>query len=386
MRGGMLAVLATAVLVLAAGCAAEPAPTPSPPTATATPTPSPTPTDPIAGMTLDDRVGQLFMVGTAVDGADPATLSAVADRHAGGVFLHGRSTAGIDATAGLVAQFTGLVAPTAPPLWVATDQEGGDVQVLSGPGFEGIPSALTQAQGGCGPIRTAALRWGGQLAAVGVTMNLAPVVDIVTSPETARQNPPIGRLNREYGFDAASVSSCAGAFAQGMRVAGILPTFKHFPGLGRTTANTDYSADVVDTVVTAAAPDVDVYRTLLAQGQGVVMMSTAVYAQIDPSAPAAFSSVIVTDLLRRDLRFDGVVMTDDLSATAQVARWTPGERAVLAVRAGVDLLLVSADPAVFPEMYDAVLQAARTDPAFAAQVDAAARRIVQLKASFPGAD
>jgi len=217
-------------------------------------------------------------------------------------------------------------------------------------------------------------------------MNLAPVVDIVTSPETARQNPPIGRLNREYGFDAASVSSCAGAFAQGMRVAGILPTFKHFPGLGRTTANTDYSADVVDTVVTAAAPDVDVYRTLLAQGQGVVMMSTAVYAQIDPSAPAAFSSVIVTDLLRRDLRFDGVVMTDDLSATAQVARWTPGERAVLAVRAGVDLLLVSADPAVFPEMYDAVLQAARTDPAFAAQVDAAARRIVQLKASFPGAD
>jgi beta-N-acetylhexosaminidase len=388
MRGVTLAATITVSLALVVGCAPSSDPRPSATSRTPVPpapsaTPSPTPTDPVAGMSLEDRVGQLFMVGTSVDGADPVSLAAVANSHVGGVFLHGRSAAGTEAIAALVAQFTTLPAASAPPLWIATDQEGGDVQVLTGPGLEDMPTALTQAQGGCGPIRTAALRWGTQLAAAGITMNLAPVVDIVTSPEVARQNPPIGRLNRQYGFDEATVARCAGAFAQGMRVAGILPTFKHFPGLGRTVANTDYSADVVDTEVTASSPDVDVYRTLLAQGAGVVMMSTAVYQGIDPSAPAAFSPAIVTDLLRHDLGFDGVVMTDDLSATAQVAAWAPGDRAVLSIRAGVDLLLVSADPAVFPQMYDAVLQAARNDPAFAEQVDAAARRILELKQSFP---
>ncbi len=386
MRRAMVTAGIAVLALLGTGCAADSAPTRTP-SPSATPTPTATAAaDPLAGLSLEDRVGQLFMVGTGVEGADPATLSAVADRHVAGVFLHGRSDAGVDATAALIGQFTGAVADTAPPLWVATDQEGGDVQVLSGPGFEAIPSALTQAQGGCGPLRTASLRWGTQLAAAGVNMNLAPVVDIVTSPETARQNPPIGRLNRQYGFDAASVAACAGAFAQGMRVAGVLPTFKHFPGLGRTAANTDYAADVVDDVVTAAAEDVAVYRTLLAQGTAVVMMSTAVYQGIDPSAPAAFSPQVVTGLLRDQVGFDGVVMTDDLSATAQVEAWAPAERALLAVRAGVDLLLVSADPAVFPEMYDAVLQQARDDPAFAAQVDAAVTRVLTLKATFPGAD
>jgi len=385
----LTAVLALGAMALCAvGCApaavsAKTTPTASA-SATAIPTPDPTPVDPLDGMSLEDRVGQLFMVGTPVEGADPATLAAVADRHVGGIFLHGRSSAGTDATAALVSQFTALVPEGAPPLWVATDQEGGDVQVLSGPGFEDMPTALTQAQGGCGPLRTASLRWGGQLAAAGVNVNLAPVLDIVTSPESARANPPIGRLNRHYGYDAATVAACAGAVAQGLRVAGVLPTFKHFPGLGRASANTDFSADVVDTEVTADAPDVDVYRTLLAQGAAIVMLSTAVYDRIDPSAPAAFSPAVVTDLLRGRLGFDGVVMTDDVSATAQVRRWTPAERAVLTIRAGADVVLVSADPGVFAEMYDAVLAQAQTDPVFAEQVDAAARRILALKARFPG--
>jgi beta-N-acetylhexosaminidase len=391
MRGATVVATALAVMLLAAGCAPDATPRPTrsadashggEPAASGSPTPSPT-LDPVDALSLEDRVGQLFMVGTPVEAADPVTLSAVADRHVGGVFLHGRSAAGAPATAALVSQLTSRNPAGAPALWVATDQEGGDVQVLSGPGFEDMPTALTQGQNGCGPLRTGALRWGTQLATAGITMNLAPVADIVTSPDTARQNPPIGRLNRQYGFEEKTVAACAGAFAQGMRVAGILPTFKHFPGLGRTTANTDYSSDVVDSEVTPASPDVDVYRTLLAQGTGVVMMSAAVYSGIDPSAPAVFSPGVVTGLLRDDLGFDGVVMTDDISATAQVAAWAPGDRAVLAVRAGVDLLLVSADPAVFPEMYDAVLATARTDPEFARQVDAAAARILHLKETFP---
>ncbi|WP_314457599.1 glycoside hydrolase family 3 N-terminal domain-containing protein [uncultured Microbacterium sp.] len=382
----------TALLLLAAltltACAPTAAPTVSPtatsaPAPTRTPTPTPTPTpDPLAGMSVADRVGQMFMVGTSVDGADPTTLAAVADDHIGGIFLHGRSDAGTQAIAGLVSQFTTAAGADNSELWVATDQEGGTVQVLSGPGFDGIPSAVEQAQQPDAQLRENASTWGAQLAAAGVNMNLAPVADIVTSPEFAASNPPIGELAREYGYDGATVAAKSGAFAAGMRDGGVLPTFKHFPGLGHVDDNTDYSTGVTDEVVTPDGPDVGVYRTVLSQGPAVVMLSTADYALIDPGVPAAFSSRVV-GVLRDGAGFEGVVTCDDLSAADQVGGYSPADRATLAVDAGVDLLLVSADPSVYPEMHQAVLARAQADPAFAAKVDAAVTRILAQKASMP---
>lgn len=366
------------VLSLAA-CAPEPPAPPPTSSATATPTPTPTPApDPLEGLSLEQRVGQLFMVGTSVGAPDPVTLAAVSQQHAGGVFLHGRSGAGVDAAAAFTQTFRDAHVAGDPALWIATDQEGGDVQVLSGPGFDSIPTALTQSASDEAALRADAGRWGAQLRAAGVGMNLAPVADIVSGPDAV--NPPIGALNREYGFDEASVVTKAGAFAAGMRDAGVVPTLKHFPGLGRVTANTDYRTGVTDDVVGADSPDVAVYRGLLAQGPAVVMVSSAVYSRIDATAPAVFSPAVVTDILRKRVGFDGVVITDDVSAAAQVAAWSPADRAILAVSAGVDIVLVSADATVFPEMYQAVLAKASSDPAFAETVDAAATRVVEAKA------
>jgi beta-N-acetylhexosaminidase len=371
-------------VVALSGCVPEPTPTATA-TVVATPTASPTPTptpDPLAGMSLPDKVGQLFMVGTSVTGADPTTLAAVRDDHIGGIFLHGRSDAGIQATADLVAGFTSTVGAGRPELWVATDQEGGDVQVLSGPGFDGIPFARDQGEWDDVGLRNNAAVWGRQLAEAGVTMNLAPVADIVDGPDAAQNNPPIGQLNRQYGYDGATVAAKAGAFAQGMRDGGILPTFKHFPGLGHVRENTDTRTDVTDDVVTLDGPDVGVYSTVLRQGPAVVMLSTAIYTRIDSSAPAAFSPTVV-GVLRNTVGFDGVVTVDDLSAAQQVQPWSPADRATLAIDAGVDLLLVSADPSVYPEMHRAVLARAQGDPAFAVKVDAAARRVLVAKAAMP---
>ena len=379
----ILLLLATLTLT---ACAPTPASSPSAspsPTASRTPTPTPTPTpDPLAGMSLEDKVGQMFMVGTSVDGADATTLAAVRDDHIGGIFLHGRSDAGAQTIAGLVGGFTSTVGTDRPALWVATDQEGGTVQVLSGPGFDDIPSAVDQGQQSDSDLRSNAATWGGQLAQAGVNMNLAPVADIVTSPETAQSNPPIGQLAREYGYDGATVAAKAGAFASGMRDGGVLPTFKHFPGLGHVGDNTDTTAGVTDDFVTADGADVGVYATVLPQGAAVVMLSTAVYAKIDPNAPAAFSPTVVS-VLRDRVGFGGVVTTDDLSAAQQVQAWSPADRATLAVEAGIDLLLVSADSSVYPEMHEAVVSRARSDSGFAAKVDAAARRILEQKASMP---
>lgn len=386
MRALLRLTLVAALLALT-GCAASP---PGPPPSSAppsTPTPTPTPTvDPIADLSLEQRVGQLFMVGTSTSAATPATIAAVSKRHAGSIFLHGVTTASTGDIASLVRQFTGLVDDASTggvPLWIATDQEGGEVQVLHGSGFDRMPSALQQGRLPAAQLQSDATGWGRELAAAGLNMNLAPVAAIVTSPQTAAHNPPIGALDRQYGFDEQTVTAGAGAFAQGMRDAGIVPTIKHFPGLGHVGKNTDTSANVVDTVIGPDSPEVDVYRTLLSQGPAVVMVSSAIYDKIDASSPAVFSPTVVTGLLRGQLGFQGVVMTDDVSAAVAVAAWTPPQRAVLALQAGVDVILLSNRPGEYTAMYDAVLAKAKADPAFAQLVDAAARRVVEAKTTGP---
>jgi len=381
-RRATVGLLAVAV-ALSAGCAPEPRPEPIPATPTLTPDPTPTSTstvapDPAAALTDAACVGQVLMVGTTVDAVSPEAAAAIRDRGVGGLFLHGRSTAGAVATADLVAQFRALVSDGAPPLWVATDQEGGEVQVLRGPGFDDMPYAIRQADLAPAALRAAATTWGGQLAAADIDINLAPVADVVTSAATRFGNPPIGALGRQYGYDEQAVAAAAGAFADGMRASGVLPTFKHFPGLGRVDANTDYTADVLDTVVSADSPDVDVYRELTASGPSLVMVGTARYENIDGENPAAFSPAVL-ELLRDRVGFDGVVITDDLSAAASAEIVAPGDRAVEALAAGVDIVLASADPTVLPAMYDAVLARAQADPAFTDRLRESCGRVLTAK-------
>ncbi|SDQ62585.1 glycoside hydrolase family 3 N-terminal domain-containing protein [Microbacterium sp. cf332] len=383
-----LAVVVAGVLAAAVGCAPEAdrgVPTTAAPAAPAeSPTPMPTPSpDAAASLGLEGCVGQVLMVGTPVDTIAPDAAAAIRDRGVGGLFLHGRSTAGVASTAALVEQFRAMPPAGTPALWVATDQEGGEVQVLRGPGFDDIPYAIRQADLGPDALRTAATGWGEQLAAAGIDVNLAPVADIVTSREARLDNPPIGALGRQYGYDEQSVTAGAGAVAEGLRAAGVLPTFKHFPGLGRVDANTDYTAEVLDSVVSGDSPDVDVYRSLTASGPSLVMVGTARYQHIDPDHPAAFSSAVL-DLLRDRVGFEGVVITDDLSAAAAAEIVAPGDRAVEALAAGVDVVLASADPTVLPAMYDAVLTRAESDPAFAERVEESCGRILAAKAAGTG--
>jgi beta-N-acetylhexosaminidase len=375
-------VLAAALLM--SGCAPASRPPASShsasPSATATATP-----DPIARLTLAQRVGQLFMVGTTASAAQQITLSAITERHVGNIFLSGRSSAGVAATASVVARFTALVTGSSTagePLLVATDQEGGEVQVLRGPGFSQIPTGLGQGAMSPAALRASTQAWGSQLDAAGVNMDLAPVVDLVSSAQSAASNPPIGGFQREFGFDAATIVSHADAFRGGMTASGVLTVIKHFPGLGFVTANTDTASGVTDTVTGTDGVDVGIYRSEIAAGARCIMVSSAIYSRIDGTVPGIFSPTVVTKLLRDQLGFTGVIMSDDLSGATQVAAWTPAQRAILAIQAGADIVLVSKDPTVAAAMVDAVLAEARSDKAFAALVDAAARRVVELKSTL----
>ena len=327
------------------------------------------------GLTLEQRVGQLFMVGSPAKFADSATVAAVRDRFVGSVFLSGRSSAGVAATAGVVTELSAQN-PVGIPLFVATDQEGGQVQVLSGPGFSAIPTARTQGKMDTAALAESARVWGAELLSSGVNVNLAPVGDIVTGPNSSNQ--PIAHFRREYGYDAATVSTKAGAFVQGMAAAGVSSTLKHFPGLGYVQGNTDVAASVTDGVTASNSPSVESFGALIAAGAPIVMMSSAVYALIDPAAPAVFSPTVVS-LLRTDLGFVGIIITDDMSGAAAVQAWSPAERAILALQAGVDIVLVVHSAGVLTEMMDAVVAKATDDPAFAALVDAGARRVLLQK-------
>ena len=364
---------------------ASPSAAPSP-TASATASATATATDgALAGWSLEEKVGQLMMVGVDATAPKDSSTEAVDTHHVGNIFIAGRTTAGGQATQKVIASFTGKVGPgttRSTPMLVATDQEGGEVQVLSGSGFSEIPSAMDQSTQSRDQLVAAARTWGKELADVGVNMNLAPVVDLVDIPRPTT-NEPIGKWGREYGHDAATVSSQAGAFAEGMQASKVIPTYKHFPGLGRVKDNTDTSAGVVDST-TNRLPDaaVGVFSNAIAAGAQVIMVSSATYSLIDPSAPAVFSSTIVTDMLRTQMGFSGVVITDDVSAAVQVQDVSAGDRAVRAIRAGCDLVLASADPTVAADMVKALIATARSDPAFAARVDESATRVLNLKKSL----
>ncbi|WP_293803809.1 glycoside hydrolase family 3 N-terminal domain-containing protein [uncultured Actinomyces sp.] len=343
---------------------------------------APADTDPLEGWSPEERAGQLIMVGVETAGPRLASIDAVSTHHVGNVFIAGQTHAGAEAIRGVVDAMTALVGPDTThgtPLLVATDQEGGQVQVLQGSGLSTIPSALEQAAMPAQDLRARALTWGQELADVGVTMNLAPVADLVDIPDPSA-NAPIGAWEREYGNDPATVLDHATAFAQGMEEAGVIAVYKHFPGLGRVGANTDTASDVTDgTTAPSGDAAVSVFADAIGGGARVVMVSSAVYPLIDDSSPAVFSPAVVTDMLRGDLGFTGVVITDDVSAAAQVQEWDPGQRAVRAVRAGCDIVLASGDPSTAIDMVRALVDQARDDPAFADRIDQSAARVLDLK-------
>lgn len=326
-------------------------------------------------MTLAEKVGQLLMVDCPSTTVGAATVTAITTYHVGSVILDGTSYNGVAATAAVTAQLENDN-PSPAKLFIATDQEGGLVQRLRGPGFDRVPSGVVQ--GGIAPaaLQADAQQWGAQLRAAGVTVALSPVLDTV--PADSPGNPPIGDLDRQFGSDPATVASHGVAVVRGYAASGVDATAKHFPGLGRVTGNTDLTTGVTDTVTTRNDPYLAPFRAAIAAGVPFVMMSTAVYARIDPNHPAAFSPTIVTGMLRHDLGFRGVVISDDVGVAKQVSGYPVGQRAVAFVAAGGDMVL-TVDATQAAAMTSALVAQARSNPAFAAQVDAAALRVLTAK-------
>ena len=385
-----LRVLVAAVAALTAlgpaACAGEP--TPAPPAGAPSPRaaqpPSPTPAPPVdpaaacvdgllGSMDTRERAAQLVMVGVPADGLTAAGRRALGEG-AGGVIL--TDAAGGEASRAQVTATTREVQEAARvPVTVAVDQEGGKVQDLAGAGFTRIPAAAAQGRDPSG-LRADAQGWGEEMSGAGVTLDLAPVADVV-DPDLGDANEPVGALDRGFGTDPARVSDAVTAFVEGMDRGGVDATLKHFPGLGRVRENTDF-AGAADTRTSVDDPGLASFRAGIAAGAPVVMMSSAVYERIDPDNRALFSRAVITDLLRGRLGFTGVVSTDDVGAAAAVTDVPVGQRATRFVAAGGDQVLTIKASDLGP-MVEALTAKADDDTAFAGRLEESARRVLTLK-------
>ena len=337
----------------------------------------------LARMTLPQRVGQLFVVGLAGSVLDSATASAIRAYHFGSVSFVATDTAGV---AGVAAVSRAVQALSSPQVtggarfFVAANQEGGEIQALQGPGFATMPSAVAQGHLTPDQLQRLARTWGQELRAAGVNLNFAPVMDVVPAADTT-QNAPIGQLMREFGHTPAVVASHGVAFIRGMTQAGEATTAKHFPGLGRVRGNTDFSADVVDTVTTPDDPYLRTFQAAIGAGVPVVMVALATYTRIDPHHLAVFSPVVMRAMLRDRMHFGGVIISDDLGAAQAVASVPPGARAVQFIAAGGDLVTAKyVAPA--EAMAQAVLARARVSRPFRDEVGAAAGHVLAAKQRF----
>ena len=259
---------------------------------------------------------------------------------------------------------------------IAADQEGGEVQQLTGSGFTTIPSGLEQAEDA--DLRDSAKGWGTELKNAGVNVNLAPTTDTVPD-DIGRANEPIGKWSRQYGSTPKAASKGADDFARGMQDAGVEPVTKHFPGIGRITGNTDLTAEgTADETATTKDPYLAPFADNIEGGTQIVMVGSARYPKIDGDTPALFSEKIVTDLLREQMGFDRLVVTDDVGAAKSVAATPVGERATKFVDAGGDMVL-TAEPSQVSTMVDALTAKAEEDEAFATKMDASVTRVLTLK-------
>lgn len=329
----------------------------------------------VTAMSMQERVGQLIMA-PLYAGTDPSALyDLIANQHVGSVLIIGNWWSG---TAG-VRQATDVLQSYAPAdnrLLMTTDQEGGLVQHLQGPGFDTMPTAVDQGAMSTDALRQSAAVWGSQLNQAGINVDLAPVVGTVTVDRDS--NAPIGALYRDFGLDAQGNANHAIAFIEGMRDAGVRSAIKHYPGLGAVTGNTDLTADgIVDATTTLDGEEIAAFNAAIDADPGMVMMSLATYQRIDPNNPAAFSSTLIDGYLRGTLGYDGVITSDSLSAAA-LGGFDPSEIGVRFVDAGADLACIGAADYVQP-ILDGLNERAASDQAFAEKVTRSAIRVMTLK-------
>lgn len=321
--------------------------------------------DLVAKMPMRDRLAQRLMVG--VDPSAPAAARDIAlNTHVGGMFIGGNATTILQKPA-----LSAIQSATSVPVAIAVDDEGGRVQridTLHG----SMPSAREMGKMPVEDVRRIAEERGRQLKAIGITVDFAPVLDVGSQPDDA----VIG--DRSFSPDPQVVVSRAGAFAAGLRDAGVIPVFKHFPGHGRAIGDSHKGLVTTPPLDSLRAMDLLPYEQLLGQGGAVVMVGHLDVPGLTDGVPATLSPRAY-QLLRKEFAFSGVTITDDLGAMRAVSdRYGIVDAVAVALESGADIALWTSTQQL-DEVLTHLVAESDTGRLPVADTDAAVTRILEMK-------
>jgi beta-N-acetylhexosaminidase len=325
------------------------------------------------------RAGQRFMVGFEGQAASADLKAMIRDYGVGHVILFARNVAEPEQVADLVREVQQVARDAGHelPLLVAVDQEGGRVARLREPWTVWPPARAVGRTGDEETARAFGQALARELSACGIRLDFAPVVDVDTNPA----NPVIG--DRSFGDDPELVGRVASAFARGLQEGGVAACAKHFPGHGDTSVDSHLDLPAVDHS-RSRLEDVELrpFRRLIADGIPLVMTAHVLVREIDDALPGTLSRLVVDRLLREQLGFSGVVVTDDLEMKAVAARWTPAQIAELGAQAGCDLFEFCRTHDSQVEAIEALVRAMERGDEPYKRAEAAEKRIRALKQRF----
>ena len=378
--------LIAAICLTACGAPAEPAVTPSPvvtPEPAPEPTPEPTPSraeEILSGMTLTEKLCQLMIVRPEdLTGVSPVTVAGettriVMEEYPVGGFIY--SLDNLVTREQTISMIDAAQSYSSIPLFISADEEGGNVgRLMYKLGTTWIEPMYTYKDQGTGVAHDNAYTIGSDMSALHFNLDFAPVADVWTNPA----NTVIG--DRAYSDDFDQASELVAAAVEGFHDAGIMCSVKHFPGHGDTATDTHTGAATVDkTMEELMAGELKPFISGIEAGADMVMVGHITMTAIDAAHPACLSYEVVTGLLREELGYDGVVVTDSLDMGA-LSAWSVGERCVLALEAGVDILLGVTD---IPAALDALTAAVESGELSEERIDESVLRVLTLKSEYLG--
>lgn len=327
----------------------------------------------LASLPLEARVGQLMMVGFIGTEVDEGVEALVRGHQVGGVCLFKHNIQDAEQVARLNDGLRRLLIDHIPP-FLALDQEGGNVvrirdQVVV------LPSSMALGATRSAELAYAAGRAQGEdLKRLGFNMNLAPVLDVNLNPH----NPVIGV--RSYGDSVPLVSELGRAFVRGQQDAGMVTVAKHFPGHGATDADSHTALPVMRSTREEVLAQMEPFRAAIQDGlDGLMTAHVAIPRLTGDNVPATLNPQVLDGLLRKNLGFDGLVLTDEMEMDAIAQRYGVGRAAVLAMKAGADMVLVPWRAEKKTEVYESLLAAARSGELPPARLEQAVRRILIAK-------
>lgn len=269
------------------------------------------------------------------------------------------------------------------PLFVSVDAEGGYINRLKQKyGFINIPSAEQMGKGTVEETKNQAITLGQELKDLGFNMDFAPDVDVNVNPE----NPVIGYLERSFSADPEKVYEHASSFIDGLHQNNIITAIKHFPGHGSSTS--DSHLGIVDVTNTYKQEELIPYQKLIESGYSdMVMTAHIINTNIDPEYPATLSPLFVKNILREQLKFNGVIVSDDMQMGAIVNNYGYDEAIIKAINAGCDILIISNNGTTYDEKapYDAVdiiYKAVKNGQISEQQINDSYNRIQTLKEKY----